>query len=370
MDETARLARKLAALEDLGFERVEFPPVVTESIPVSGGRVRISAVRPSMGTLVSITAIHASVDRAEEAMGRAFEEMDRVVGLLNRYDPDSAVSSLSLDGRIRLPPPELSAVVSLGREYHDLSRGAFDITVQPLVDLFRTGALPLRVRDGAPVRSASGDTAPVAVPTPTEAEVREAMDLVDGKAVRVRTRSIALEKGGMGLTLDGIAKGYVVDVMATHLESGGIHDYLINAGGDIRTGGRREDGEPWRVAVQNPLKDGSFPDLIAAPTGAVATSGSYEIYFDGERTRHHIVSGQTGRSPQPSQSVTVIAPTAVAADALATAVFVMGPERGLRLVDSLPDCICLIIDAENRQLRSPGWRSAAEVTKEKAGLYA
>ncbi len=362
MDETARLARKLAALEDMGFERVESPPVVTESYPVRAGRFRTSAVRPSMGTLVSITAIHPSTDQAHEAIGRAFEEMDRVVGLLNRYDPASAVSCLSLEGQIRLPPPELSAVVSLGREYHDLSKGAFDITVQPLVDLFRGGPAERRTGNDAPPPSAARQ--------PTEVEVLEALELVDGRAVRIDSRAISLKKGGMGLTLDGIAKGYVVDVMARRLRELGIRDYLINAGGDIRTGGRREDGEPWRVAVQNPLKDGTFPDLVAVPTGSVATSGSYEIYFDGERTRHHIVSGQTGSSPQPSQSVTVIAPTAVAADALATAVFVMGPEKGLRLIDSLPDCTCLIIDAENRQLRSNGWRSVAEVTKAKAGLYA
>lgn len=339
MDEVAHRARKLAALTAMGFERVEPPPVVTERVPVRGGRYRVSAVRPSMGTLVSVTAIHRSIDRAEEAIGRAFDEMDRVVGLLNRYEPGSAVSCLSAEGRIELPPPELSRVVSLARGYHDLSRGAFDITVQPLVDLFRSGG-----------SHAPGDS-----------EILEATELVDGKAVKTGARSISLGKTGMGLTLDGIAKGYVVDVMAQCLRAGGIGDYLINAGGDIRTGGRREDGEAWRVAVQSPLKDGTCPDVVAATTGAVATSGSYEIYFDGERTRHHIVSGRSATSPRRWQSVTVVAPSAVAADALATAVFVLGPGRGLPLIDSLPDCSCLIIDEANRQLRSRGWRRIAEV---------
>ncbi len=353
MDEATRLAEKMAALTALGFERVESPPMTTESFPVSGGRYRISAIRPSMGTLVSITAIHSSVGQAQEAMARAFEEMDRVVRLLNRYDSASALSCLSAEGRLRLPPPELSQVVSLGREYHDLSRGAFDITVQPLVDLFRRGAPELPVTNGAP--------APPPARQPTKTETLEALELVDGSAVRVGARSITLGKGGMGITLDGIAKGYVVDVMARRLRGHGIRDYLINAGGDIRTGGSREDGGAWRVAVQSPFKCGAYPDVLTVPTGAVATSGSYEIYFDSERTRHHIVSSRTGISPQPWQSVTVVAPTAVAADALATAVFVMGPERGLTFIDSLPDCACLIIDEANRQLRSCGWRSAPEV---------
>lgn len=359
MDEATRVARRMAVLEGLGFERVETSPVETECIRVGGGRFRTSAVRPSMGTLVSITAIHPSVGQAHDAMGRAFEEMDRVVDLLNRYDPASAVALLSTEGMMKLPPPELTRVVSLGRDYLELSGGAFDITVQPLVDLFRTGKLSRPAGHRPPGRSANGDPPhPSTVPPPTEAEVREALELVDGRAVKVDSRSITLAKGGMGLTLDGIAKGYVVDLMARGLESGGIRDFLINAGGDIRTGGRREDGKPWRVAVQNPRKDGTYPDVLAVRAGAVATSGSYEIYFDGERTRHHIVSGRTGSSPQPTQSVTVIAPTTVAADALATAVFVMGPESGLRLIDSLPDCACFIIDEADRQFRSRKWRSA------------
>jgi thiamine biosynthesis lipoprotein len=368
VDETTRLAQKMAALTAMGFERAVSPPVMTESVPVNGGSHRISAVHPSMGTLVSITAIHPSLDRAQEAMGRAFEEMDRVVGLLNRYDPDSAVTCLTLEGHIDGPPPELSRVVSLGKDYHRLSHGAFDITVQPLVDLFGRGAsIPpggVAGANGAPALRAPSATRP-----PTEREILEALHLVDDRAVRVRSRSISLEKDGMGVTLDGIAKGYVVDVVADRLRAHGIGDYLINAGGDIRTGGSREDGEPWRVAIQDPLKDGTYPDVVALPEGAVATSGSYEIYFDSARTRHHIVSGETGRSPQPCQSVTVVAPTAVAADALATAAFVMGPQRGLTFIGSLPDCECLIIDQANRQLRTPGWRSADRTPQEEARLY-
>jgi thiamine biosynthesis lipoprotein len=164
----------------------------------------------------------------------------------------------------------------------------------------------------------------------------------------------------MGITLDGIAKGYVVDVMAHILQTEGVGDFLINAGGDIRTHGRREDGRAWQVAVQDPQKGAPYPEVFSLPAGAVATSGSYEIFFDGERTRHHIVNAQTGSSPQPCQSVTVTAPTALAADALATAVFVMGPVRGVAFIDSLPDCACLIIDEANRQLTSRRWRSAPE----------
>jgi FAD:protein FMN transferase len=155
--------------------------------------------------------------------------------------------------------------------------------------------------------------------------------------------------------------------MAEVLAKQGLADFLIDAGGDIRSAGRREDGQPWRVAVQDPDKGGDFPDVVGLGDGAVATSGSYEIFFDRERTRHHIVSGRTGRSPKQCRSVTVTAPTALAADALATAVFVMGPRAGIVLLDSLPQCACLVVDHLGRTLSSARWRSARDLSTSKAG---
>ena len=171
----------------------------------------------------------------------------------------------------------------------------------------------------------------------------------------------------MGVTLDGIAKGYVVDRVAEVLLDYGLTDYLINAGGDIRSSGHREDGQPWQVAVQDPEMLEGFPDVIPLTGMAVATSGSYEIYFDSDRKHHHIVSSRDGTSPQLSQSVSVVAPTAMEADALATSVFVMDPEGGVAFIDSIPQCACLIVDRRGRQWRSARWRSAADLPTPKAG---
>lgn len=337
------LLRKMAALAELGFQKVESPPLASEVIPVGGSRFKVTCSQPSMGTLVSVTGIHESSHWVQHAAGLAFAEMERVVALLNRYDSSSALSFLNSEGSIIGPPPELTAVMWQARYYHDASEGAFDPTVQPLVDLFRTrlgvGGMPS--------------------PGPSEAEVLQALELVDGGKVELSQDLIRLTSPGMGLTLDGIAKGYVVDRMTAVLCREGLTDFLINAGGDIRSVGFREDGRPWRVGVQDPLKRGDLPDVIGLSNGAVATSGSYEIYFDRDRTFHHIVSSRTGGSPQALQSVSVVAPTTLAADALATTVFVMEPERGVSFVESLPQCACLIVDREGRQLRSKGWRSAA-----------
>ena len=171
----------------------------------------------------------------------------------------------------------------------------------------------------------------------------------------------------MGVTLDGIAKGFIVDRVAESLGGQGLENYLINAGGDIRAAGTKEEKQPWTVAVQDPAKNGEFPDVIHLSDGAVATSGSYEVYFDRERTFHHIVNSRTGRSPNLNASVSVVAPSSMAADALATTAFVMEPDDGLAFIDALRGCECLIIDKDGRELKSKRWKSADHLRTEKAG---
>ena len=364
MASSTSMARKMATLAGMGFQRADASPIPPESTPVAGSRHKLTVTRPSMGTLVSVTAIHPSRDLMEDALGRALGEMDRVVELLNRYDPASAVSVLNAQGVIRGPPPELSAVLEAALLQNRISHGAFDPTVQPLVDLFRER------RRGGIADGASAPPPPRASPMHTlpNPEVLALLDLVDPGAIALAPRSISLGKEGMGVTLDGIAKGYVVDRVATVLLEYGLADFLINAGGDIRSAGFREDGRPWQVAVQDPRKAGAFPDTIPLSGAAVATSGSYEIYFDPERSHHHIVDSESGLSPQLSLSVSVVAPTAMEADALATSVFLMDPEEGAVFMDSLSGCACLIVDRLGRQVRSARWRSEREPPTSKAGI--
>ena len=351
----------MEALLAMGFQRVDASPVPAVAVPVAGSRHRITASRPSMGTLVSVTAIDRSRDLAEESVGRAFREMDRVVSLLNRHDPDSAVSALNQCGILRGPPPEMSRVMQGALACSRLSGGAFDPTVQPLVDRFRA----MRAGPGPSLRTAASHLTPSA--PPSRQELLELLELVDVGAVEMAPRAIRLRKEGMGLTLDGIAKGYVVDRMAGVLRGSGLTDFLINAGGDVRAAGRREDGRVWRVGIQDPRRQGPFPDVIALDGMAVATSGSYEIRFDPEGIHHHIVDSRSGSSPRLGLSVSVVAPTAMEADALATSVFLMRPLAGAAFVDSLPQCACLIIDRHGRRVRSARWRSTGTSSTLKAG---
>ena len=301
-----------------------------------------------MGTWVSVSTIARSTNRAEEAIGRAFEEMDRLIGIFSRFEGSSAVTNLNDDGRLDDTPGELSNVIADSLQYHELSHGAFDISVEPVVDLFRVnleGELPRE---------------------PSRAEIAEALELVDSNSIEISNRQVSFKKSGMGITLDGIAKGYIVDAIASVLDRHRIKHYLINAGGDIRAVGAREHKQPWTIAVQDPSKNGSFPDTIHLTDAAVATSGSYEIYFDRDRLYHHIVNSRSGRSPTLGASVSVIAPSAMAADALATSTFVMNPRAGVDFIESLPGCECLIVDNEGHQLRSNGWKSAAPINGERA----
>jgi thiamine biosynthesis lipoprotein len=339
MPETPPIARKLAALESLGFERVDLSPVTTEAVRLGRRAFKVTSARPAMGTLVSISALARSQQRAEEAIGRALEEMDRLIGVFSRFEGTSAIAELNDAGRLDCAPPEFSHVLSRSLAYHEQSGGAFDITVEPLVDLFRDRL------DGVTPRE------------PTVGEIREALELVGSHHVVLSRGSVSLARAGMGVTLDGVAKGYIVDAMARALADHGVESYLINAGGDIRASGRKERRQPWTVGVQDPCKSGSFPDTIHLTDAAVATSGSYEIYFDRDRTYHHIVSAETGRSPNLSAGVSVVAPSAMAADALATAVFVMEPQRGIGFINSLSGCECLIIGEDGTQRTSTGWRS-------------
>jgi FAD:protein FMN transferase len=340
----------LSRLLELGFERGPDPGVATDAVRVDRRTVRVSAARPAMGTLVTITALARSRERAEEAIGRAFEEMDRLIGILSRFQSDSALSQLNDAGRLAAPPPELSQVLDRALRYHRTTRGVFDISVWPVLELF---AARLRGPASAP---------------PSEAEVADALARVGAERVSASRREVRFGREGMAVTVDGIAKGYIVDRMARVLEGRRVRRYLIDGGGDIRVSGLAEGGRPWSIGVRDPRRAHVLPDRIELEQGAVATSGSYERYFDPEHRYHHIIEASAGRSPVESESVTVIAPAAMAADALATSLFIMPPAEALTFVETQPGCECLIIDRRGHAHRSRGWRSATPSHSEEAML--
>ena len=312
---------------------------MSECVAFNKKLYKVTRTRLSMGTFVAVTVMHPSQAEADDAIGRAFEEMNRVSRLLDRYDSSSAIGTLSRDGYLANIPTEVSDVVGRSIHFHKVTGGAFDITVKPLVDLYKEHF----AAHGTP---------------PSEAQVAKVLDLVDGSAVRFEGQAIRLAREGMGVTLDGIAKGYVIDCGARIIKEHGIQHGLINAGGDIRAIGGKESNIPWRVAVQNPEKIGPYVDTLTMVDGAIATSGNYELYFDQEKLYHHIVNPKTGRSPLQSTSVTVMAANAMDADALSTSVFVLEPLAGKRFIETIAKTECLILDSSRQRVMSNGWPSA------------
>jgi len=251
------------------------------------------------------------------------------------------VGELNKEGRLKQVPPELAQVISRSLKYHKLTWGAFDITVKPLIDLFEEVF-------------SSGEN-----PNSIQRRIEETLTLVGSDKITFDGKNIRFHRPGMGITLDGIAKGFIVDRISRVLTKHNIQNHLINAGGDIRTSGYRKDKRPWRIAIEDPKKKGNYPGIIQLSNGAIATSGNYEIYFDQEKLFHHIIDPNTGVSPREISSVSVTAKSAMEADALSTAVFVMNPAQGRRFIDSWAGCECLIVSREKTQFRSSGWKRLA-----------
>jgi thiamine biosynthesis lipoprotein len=303
---------------------------------------KVRCTRVAMGTFVSITAVHESRDLAQEAIGGAHEEMARLIAIFNRYDAASPVSVLNRDGRLEGPPAELSDVLRWAEHFHRISGGTFDVTVKPLLDLFDATV----GRDGHSY--------------PSDEQIAEALSRVDAAGVGVEGRAVAFAKPGMGVTLDGIAKGYIVDMMSASMLRCGVENHLIDAGGDIRTAGTSAAGAPWTIAVQDPKKHRNYPDVIRMNNGAVATSGNYEIYYDSDKVYHHVVDPHTGRSPAYSSSVTVRATSVMVADALATAAFAADPRTGMRMLEatrSIYGTRALILSPGGSGLKTEGWEA-------------
>ena len=327
---------KLSGLLGLGAAGAALLPVAkAEAVLFGNKEYKVSTTRLAMGTFVAMTAIHASRDEAENAIGLAFEEIERLSRLLSRYDSGSAVSHLNDTGVLARGEVEVLELVARSLYYHRQTQGAFDITVKPLIDLYKE-------------RFASGGK-------PSEAEIAALLPLIGSEHLRFAEGNISFTRKNMGITLDGIAKGYIVDRASEILSRNGVTNHLINAGGDIRTSGLAAKGKAWTVAIQDPAKKKGYPDVVKMNNGAIATSGDYEIYYDREKMFHHIVDSRTGHSPLLSTSVTVKAATVMDADALATSLCVMEPDAGIALINAQPGLECFLIGHDGKTRHSAGW---------------
>ena len=298
----------------------------------------ITRAQMHMGTLVKITVIARSELIAQAAATAGFAEIRRLEELLSTWIPTSELSRVNASaGKTPvLVGPETLTIIQRAMQAAEMTGGGFNIAIGPAVDAWR-------VTEGQRI--------------PTESELDALRPLVDLQAVHVNVqeRTIFLEKTGMRIDVGGIGKGYAADQAIDALRRAGAVAGVVALSGDIKSFGRLPGGKMFPVGIQHPREDGAVLAWIDLKDEAISTAGDYERFFELDGVRyHHILDPRTLQPARSCQSVTVIAREGVWADGLDTGIFVMGPERGMELVEQLRDIEVIIVDAEGRLLVSSG----------------
>lgn len=283
-----------------------------------------------MGTRVSAEVQHPDHGVACTAAEAVMQEMRRIDDAMSPYKEDSILSHLNREGGSRpvFIGRELFQLIEDSKRYSIMTEGAFDVTYASVGHRYdyRNGERP---------------------DTETALELSDAIDyrhLVMNRA----TRTVRFLHPDVTVDLGGIAKGYAVDRGIEILRKLGITSGRVGAGGDSRILGDRA-GEPWMVGVRDPRDRARMAAVLPLMDASVSTSGDYERFFEEDGVRyHHIIDPATGDSAREVRSVTILGETATATDALSTSVFVLGVEKGLALVNTLPDVDAVIIDAQGR----------------------
>ena len=293
---------------------------------------------PAMGTevhFVAYTTPRLDAATIREAMRRAHAEIVRVEGVMTSWRDTSEVSRINANaGEPVTVGDETLEVIQKSLWAGRISGGVFDITFHALGDLWKFG-----------------DAAEANPALPDPKLVREKKKLVDYRKVHVdaAAHQVRIEPG-MRIDLGGIAKGYGVDRAAAVLRSAGLGSFLAQAGGDLYGFGQKPDGSPWVSGIQDPRGPlGSFFATIELTDHAFSTAGDYaRAFLLGGKRYHHIIDPRTGYPATESRSVTVWSPDAFTADAVDDAVFILGPEKGLALIESLPGVGAVIVDRDNK----------------------
>ena len=288
-----------------------------------------------MGTEISVYLWHEDPERARQAVDAIFTEIVRLDRLMSTYKDDSRISEINREAASRPVEAgdELFHLIQRSLDISVLTRGAFDITYDSVGQHY-----DFRERK-----------------RPNEQTIADEIGNIDFRFVELGDDgTVRFRRDGVRINLGGIAKGYAVERGVAIARRYGVRHARVTAGGDTRLLGDRR-GTPWMVGIQNPRDEGAVAVTIPLEDEAISTSGDYERFFDEDGERyHHIIVPSTGTPAGEVHSATVIGPDAVITDALSTSVFVMGVERGLTLISTLPDYEGIVIDAAGEMYYSTG----------------
>jgi thiamine biosynthesis lipoprotein len=291
----------------------------------------------AMGAVATLQIHHYDRPAAQRLIDRSVAQVRRLEPIFSLYKDDSALSILNRQGLLVAPPAELVALLTECRRYVALTDGGFDPTVQPLWILYRDH-----------FSKADEDSQ-----GPPPAALQAALSLVDFEKVVFNPDRISLPHRGMGLTLNGIAQGFATDCVVNLLRQEAITSSLVDMG-EPRAVGARPDGSPWRIGIADPDEPDRTDVTLDAIDQAVATSGPYGFRFDPAGRFNHLFNPQTGACAHLHRSVTVVMPTATAADALSTAFSLMAPSDIEHAIKRLGQGQVRLVTAAGKRLEFRG----------------
>lgn len=284
----------------------------------------------TMGTTYNVKyVVNKNQQKVEGLQTTIDNRLQQVNKLMSTYDPESELSRFN-QSRYTAPfnaSEETRSVVAEALRINKLSEGALDVTVGPLVNLWGFGPTkrPEKV--------------------PTDSQIAEVREYVGSEKLRVTQSGLQKTHPQVYVDLSTIAKGYGVDEIAAILEQQNIHDYLVEIGGEMRVKGQRGDGSGWLIAVEKPLSSGrAVQKVLSVGTNAVATSGDYRNYYEQDGVRYsHLIDPRSGKPIDHNLvAVTVVAPSSMTADGLATALNVMGWDAAQKLAEQENLAVLLI----------------------------
>lgn len=282
-----------------------------------------------MGSRFDITVVAENQEKADVYTDLAIAEITRIERMISSWDPGSQTSAINRQAGIKpvQVDTELFDLINRSLLISQLTDGAFDITYASMDHIWKF--------DGS-----MNDM-------PEAEDITASVSLVGYQKIVLDPdqHTVFLPEKGMKIGFGAIGKGYAADKARALLKQQGVPSGIINASGDLTAWGHQPGGKPWKVAITNPMDKTKSFGLLDIQEKAVVTSGDYEKYITLDGVRYsHIIDPRTGYPAKGILSATVFAPKAELADALATAVFVMGVETGIDRINQLPGIECIIVD--------------------------